>query len=100
MRLRVTLGGLPDDAADAPAMFFLKDSQKAALGDAEALDRAHSAASFADPSGSLVALEQMLEQVFLPLFGTRTSTGDLFADNITAELLGDAGKFGAQVSRA
>ena len=42
----------------------------------------------------------MLEQVFLPLFGARTSTGDLFADNITAELLGDAGKFGAQVSRA
>ena len=100
MRLRVTLGGLPDDAADAPAMFFLKDSQKAALGDAEALDRGTQCGVIADPSGSLVALEQMLEQVFLPLFGTRTSTGDLFADNITAELLGDAGKFGAQVSRA
>ena len=51
MRLRVTLGGLPDDAADAPAMFFLKDSQKAALGDAEALDRGTQCGAIADPSG-------------------------------------------------
>ena len=100
MRLRVALGALPDDAADAPAMFFLKDSQKEALADADAFDRGTQCGVIADPSGSLVALEQMLEQVFLPLFSAQASTGDVFADNITAELLGDAGKFGAQVSRA
>ena len=93
----MTLGGLPDDAADAPAMFFLKDSQKAALGDAEALDRGTQCGH--PIPGRSSRSNRCWSRCSCPC-SARDVHGDVFADNITAELLGDAGKFGAQVSRA
>jgi hypothetical protein len=50
---------------------------------------------------SLVALEQMLAQVFIPLFAAQTGSGDAFADNIINELVGNTAKVGAvQVKNA
>ena len=97
MRLAVALGSVPAAAADARACFFLKDSPSDALATEDALERVQCGAVGTSAGSPLVALEQMFAQVFLPLLGARTATGDEFADNLTSELLGDASKFGAQV---
>ena len=75
----------------------MKDSPSDALATEDALERVQCGAVGTSAGSPLVALEQMFAQVFLPLLGARTATGDEFADNLTSELLGDASKFGAQV---
>jgi dynein heavy chain len=47
---------------------------------------------------SLVALEMILSQVFIPLFSASTGAGDGFADNLRNELVGNVSKFSSQVS--
>ena len=101
MKLKVALGSLPEDAASAPAAFFLKDHADDVIDSASALDAVQHGL-LSEGTSSLVALEQMLAQVFVPLFGAQAGGigGDALAQDILRELGSSTGKFGSQVTHA
>ena len=73
--LRVVAGALPPGAASAPAAYFIKDSPSEALRRADDMEARVHVGALASSGPSLDALEQLIEQVFVPLLGARGTLG-------------------------
>ena len=122
--LSCAFGSLPPGATNAPAAYFIKDAPSDYLGNVHDMHKNVHFGALAASGPSLGALEQIINQVFMPLFGAgeRTNRTDAstkkvgrvkshsdenaaprntaLPDSIAAELAANTEVFGAHVRAA